>query len=110
MPLARLDLLGQRIAVAGRSAHENVRDVHLFAREADALEQLLEQLARCTDERDALLVLVEARRFADEHQVGIWIAGTEDDLCPSSGQRALRAVGDDLAEGAELVGSSQLRN
>ena len=43
-------------------------------------EQLAEQLAGGADERDALLVLVEARRLADEHQVGGRRARAEDDL------------------------------
>jgi hypothetical protein len=32
------------------------------------------------DERKALLVLVEARRFADEHEVGSRVPDSEDDL------------------------------
>jgi hypothetical protein len=36
--------------------------------QTDAREQLVEQLPGLADERDALLVLVEAGRLADEHQ------------------------------------------
>ena len=44
--LAGLDLLGLRVAVAGRAALEDVRDVDVLARQPDAGEQLAEQLAR----------------------------------------------------------------
>ena len=67
--LARLDLVLLRVAVAGRTALEDVRDVDVLAAEIDACEQPVEQLPRLADEGDALLVLVEARRFADEHQL-----------------------------------------
>ena len=43
-------------------------------------EQLVEELAGLADERHALLILVETRRFADEHQVGVRAAGAEHDL------------------------------
>src|SRR4029079_2117308 len=54
-------------------------------------EQLVEQLPGLADERDALLVLVEAGRLADEHQVGVRIAGAKDDLRPSLRAPAARA-------------------
>src|SRR5437763_3560056 len=69
--LARLDLVGLRVAVAGRAALDDVRDVDLAAFEADPGEQPLEELPGLADERHALLVLVEPRRLADEHEVGV---------------------------------------
>ena len=71
VPLAGLDLLGLRVAVAGRPALEHVRDVDVLARQPDPGEQLAEQLPGGADERHALLVLVESGRLADEHQVGV---------------------------------------
>src|SRR3954454_19694774 len=82
MGLARLDLVELRIAIARRAALEDIRDVDVGARHPDPAEQPLEQLSRLADERDALLVLVEARRLADEHDVGARVAGAEDDLRP----------------------------
>jgi hypothetical protein len=70
-----------------------------FALEADPCQQLVEQLARLADERLALLVLVEARRFAHEHQVGIRIADAEDDLRPALCEPTLRAAGNLGREG-----------
>src|SRR6185312_5142648 len=74
-------------------AFQDIRDVDVAAREADLGEQLLEQLPRLADERQPLLVLVEAGRLADEHQVGMRIAGAEDDLRASLRQPASRAAG-----------------
>ena len=90
--LAGLDLLGLRVAVAGRAALEHVRDVDVRARETDPVQQLLEQLAGLADERHTLLVLVEAGRLADEHQLGVRVAGAEDDLRPRRRERAARAA------------------
>ena len=59
--LAGVDLLRQRVAVAGRAAFEDVGDEDVAAREADLLEQRVEQPAGLADERQALLVLVRAR-------------------------------------------------
>ena len=90
--LARLDLVRLRIAVSGGPAFQDVRDVHVRSRQADSGQQLVEQLARGTDKRDSLLVLVEAGGFPHEHQVGVRIAGAEDDLRPAAGECALRAA------------------
>ena len=101
MGLARLDLLRLRVAVARRAALQDVRHVHVAAREADPLEQLAEQLAGGADERHALLVLVEPGRLAHEHQVGDRRAGAEDDLGAGRGQRAAGAARSDVAVGEE---------
>ena len=51
---------------------------------------------------------MEAGRLADEHQVGVGIAGTEDHLSAALGERALGAARNHLAERAKLVGPGQL--
>src|SRR5450432_4465771 len=68
--LAGLQLTWERVAVARGTAFHRVRDIDHLASHADALEELRKQFSSGSDERDALLVLVEAGRFADEHQVG----------------------------------------
>ena len=73
------------------------------AGEADAREQLLEQLARLADERQPLLVLVEARSLADEHQVGVRVARSEHDLRATLRQTATRAPRDLRLVGLELA-------
>ena len=76
----------------GGPALENVRDVDVAALEADPREQLVEQLPGLADEREALLVLVEAGRLADEHQVGVGVADAEDDLRAALGEPAAGAA------------------
>ena len=97
--LAGLDLVGLGIAVARRPAFEHVRHIDAVAVEADPGQQLVEQLARLADEGLALLVLVESRRLADEHQIGARVADAEDDLGPALREPALRAAGDVGREG-----------
>ena len=110
MALTGLDLVGQWIAVSRRAAFENVDDIDVVARKPDVGEQLVEELACRTHERDALLVLVEARSLADEHQIGVRVARAEHDLRSPSGKCALGAAGNDLAEGAKLVDPRQLND
>src|SRR3954451_12328001 len=59
VPLARLDLLRQRVALPGRAAPRDVRDVPVLARETAPREQLAEQLAGGPPHRPPLIVLVE---------------------------------------------------
>ncbi len=51
----------------------------------------------------ALLVLVEAGRLPDEHQIGLGVPRPEDDLRPSFGEPALRATRDRVGKDGELV-------
>ena len=98
---ARLDLVGLRVAVARRPALHDVGDVHVGAGQADALDELGEQLARPADERLALQVLLLARAFAHEHQLGVGAPDAEHDLGPAGrelAERAARRGGRDLGE------------
>ena len=94
MALAGLDLVRHGVAVSGRAALDHVCDVHVLAGHADPPEQLVEELPGLADERVALLVLVEAGRLADEHQLGLRAPHAEDDLGASLGKAAARAAGD----------------
>src|SRR5712691_9426911 len=102
---ARLDLVRQGVTVAGRTAFQGVTHEDIAARESDAREQRVEELPRLADERDALLVLVEAGRLSDEHQVCLRVPRAEDDLCPALGEPALRAARNGVGEDGELVHS-----
>jgi hypothetical protein len=75
-------LLGQRVPVARRTALESVRDVDVCPCQPDAGEEPVEELSGLPDERNSLLILVEAGRLAHEHQVGVRMAVPEDDLRP----------------------------
>ena len=107
--LARLDLVGLRVAVPRRAALDHVGDVDVLAREADSGEELVEELPGLADERIALLVLVEAGRLAHEHEVGGGIAHAEDDLRPprrelaACASRRFRRVGRELGAAAQCV-------
>src|SRR5439155_14057354 len=80
MALARLDLVRHRIAVTRRATFQDVRHIDVRAGQADSRQQLVEQLAGRADEGNTLLVLVEARRLADEHEIGALIARAEHHL------------------------------
>ena len=69
-----------------RPAFQDVRDVNVGPREAHRLDNFREQLTGASHERLALRVLIRARRFADEHQVGIGIADAENSLCSRAGE------------------------
>ena len=90
--LAGRDLLRERVAVPGRAALEDIRDEDVRARQLDPAEELVEQLPRLADERDALLVLVEPGRLADEHQVGVRASRAEHDLRAALRERAAGAA------------------
>ena len=79
---AGLDLDRLRVAVAGRPAHQHVGDEDLVALEPDPLEQLGQQPTGPAHERQSLAILLGPRRLAHEHQVGVGVAGAEDDLGP----------------------------
>ena len=66
-----------------------------------AAEEPLEQLAGAPGERDAVAILVEARRLADEHEVGVGVPLAEHDVRAPLRERAphaLRRLGGDGVE------------
>ena len=63
---------GSRIAIPRRPALDDVGDVEVPPRQPHLLEhEAVEQLARSSDERETLLVLLGAGTLAHEHQVGV---------------------------------------
>jgi DNA polymerase len=56
-------------------------------------QQAVEQLPGLADEREPLLVLVEAGRLADEHEIRLGVADAEHDLRPRLREAAARAAG-----------------
>src|SRR6266511_1744226 len=91
--LAGVDFVRLRISIAGRTAFDHVCDVDISACEADRLDDFREQLTGAADERLPLLVFVRARRFADEHQIGVWIADTEHHLLPAEAAQLAAVTG-----------------
>lgn len=70
MPSTALHLVVCRRPVLWRPAPSHVGHQHLLAPKAELFKQSLEDVAGSTDERPALLVLVLARRFAQEQNRG----------------------------------------
>ena len=63
--LARLDFVLLGIAVARRTALDDVGDINVLALEIDRFDDLRQQLTGTPDERNALNVFVAPGRFAD---------------------------------------------
>ena len=86
--LAGLDLVRLRVAVPGRPALEDVRDVDVVARQADPVEQLVEQLARPAPTNGTpCWSSWKPGRLADEHQVGVGIAEPNTTCVRPCGER-----------------------
>src|SRR5215207_10590066 len=94
---ARLDLVRQRVAVARWAALDDVGDVDLVATQPDVGDEPGKELARPTDERDALAVLLRTRPLADEHEIRARIAVTEDDLAAALGRQGAFRAGERLS-------------
>src|SRR5256885_4328811 len=103
----RLDLVRHRVAVHGRPALKNIRDVDIGAAERNASEQRVEQLARGTHEGFALAVLVEAGRLADDHDVGRTRPHPGHRLGARRVQAAVLAGPYDLVEREQLGGRAK---
>jgi hypothetical protein len=59
-------------------------------------------LSGTSDERFALLILICTGRFADEHQIGVWISDAEHRLRPRAGEmRTFLASPNALANGGQ---------
>src|SRR5439155_16905548 len=68
-----------------------VRNEYLLALQAHPGDHFVEQLTSAADEGSALLVLILAGAFADEHDFGIGIAFPEDRVGPLFTKTAGRA-------------------
>src|SRR6478752_5010276 len=77
-----------RVTVPWWPALQHVGDVHLLSRQPDLLKQRLQQSPCLADERDSLLVLVEAGSLTHEHQVGVGLATADHHLGAAAGQGA----------------------
>src|SRR6185295_5865610 len=108
---ARGDLVGLRVAVAGRPALHDVGDEDLLAPPADRGEEADEQLAGAADERPALGILGLAGTLADEHDLGVRMALAGHGLRPPLGELAAGAGtdlrGDRLQGGSAFLGRAR---
>ena len=76
--LAIVVFLGGRVG----AALEDVGDVDRVPGVAHRLNNLCQQLSGLADEWFALAVLIDARSFADKHQIRMNVADPEDDILP----------------------------
>ena len=97
--ITNTQILDRSVAVNGVDQHpradetlHRIGDENLVARELDRLEHLREELAGTADERQALGVLVGAGPLADDDQVGLRVAGAEDDRVARLAQLAVAAT------------------
>src|SRR5262249_58888021 len=89
-------------------ALHHVADVDLVAGVAHRGDHLREELAGGPDEGDALVVVLGARSFADEHQARLGISHTEDEILPARAELAALAVTErlpDLVESGRFLGA-----
>jgi hypothetical protein len=101
--LAGLDLVGLRVPVVGGPTFQNVGDEDIGPGQADLLQKLVQQLSGLPHERQALLVLVGPGGLADEHQLGIGVAGPEDDVGAGLVQRTADALPGLLEDGLQQL-------
>src|SRR3569623_3596563 len=76
--VGQLVVLG--IAVSRRLAFEGVQNVHVLATQRAGFDDLVQKLTGAADKRFALLVLVSARRLAEEAEPCIRIADAKHGL------------------------------
>ena len=94
--------LGQRVAVAGRPAFDDIGNKDLWPREADGAEKVVEQLAGSPHEGPALSILMEARTLANEHDLGALVALSGHNLCSLFAEAAGNAFPGSLGEFPEI--------
>jgi len=93
----------RRVAIVGRPALDDISDVDILPVETDRLDDLRQELARPSDKRQTLPILFGSRPFADEHQLGLGIAGAEDNTLAAGAQIAERATHRLFAHDIELL-------
>src|SRR3546814_2442501 len=86
-------LIALGITIARRPAFDDVGDEHgtacirLLSRTADALQHLIEQLARTSNKRLATRIFVRTRSFTDDHQRSVLRPDAEHGLRARTGDR-----------------------
>lgn len=75
---ACIDFIGGGISVAGGAALDDVGDVNLCPVKTHSVDLFFEELAGAADEGASLLVFVLSGALADEHDLGVVVAFSED--------------------------------
>jgi len=79
-------------AIFRRAALHYVADVDVFALQAHGFNHLVQQFSRAADEGQTLGVLVAARPFSHENELGVGISVAEDELVAATMQFAAGAI------------------
>jgi hypothetical protein len=100
---AGLDFVGFRQAIFRRAAFYDVADVDVLALQAHGFDHLGQQFSGAAYERESLGIFVAARAFANEDQLGFWVAVTEDDFIARGVELAAGAFAEVFADFQEGV-------
>src|SRR4030095_6493302 len=79
------------IAITRRTALQDVADVYVVPLQVDGFNDLGQQLARSTHERQSLFIFISPRGLAYEHQVGVRIPRSKDNVFSRRSQLAALA-------------------
>jgi hypothetical protein len=98
--LASRYFIGFGIAVARRTAFDDVGNVHGLSRNLNGSQNLIEQLPSTTHKRASSFVLILARTFTNNHQLRVGISFAKDNIF--SGRREF-ASGATRADNAKIL-------
>jgi len=79
--VAGVNLHWQWITILRWTALYHVRDKNVRALQANAFEQLFQELPRGTDKWASLSIFMESGAFTDKEYFGMWTAFARDGLC-----------------------------
>ena len=91
-------LVGERISIPRRTTLQNVAYIDIAAFKPTGCDNLIEQLARPSDEGAPLGVLIGARRLSDKHYPRIGIALAGNGISSQRGKAALATLPDFLGQ------------
>src|SRR5690242_14811586 len=91
-------LVAFRCAVPRRPALDYVGNVDVLAAQAHGGDHIVQQLPGAAHKGQALLIFIGPRAFTNEHQLGMNVAGAEDDVFAPLRQTAAGAVANVFAD------------
>ena len=100
---ARRDFIFFREAVFGWAAFHNVADVNILATQAHSLDHLREKFSCAAHERLTFHVFIASRPFADENQLRLHAADSENDIRAGFVQFAASAITNGFSDELERV-------
>ena len=80
------------ITIIWRSAFHHIGDVYLLSAEVNGCQKLLQELARWAYKGASLLIFIETRALAYEHQISVLRAFTGNGVCPTFSKATIVAA------------------